>query len=197
MPLVDTGQPAQRDACGPKSPARPRCPEGKWMQAPQLRNRVETNSQNEGADPAKNLGVTVRLYPARRNRTGRAMAADRKQVPNTQKSPRQQHECQAGRDIENQQAREALLTRPRNLKNLPGRERPSGLAFNTGWQSRHPAVPPCSTRAFHVDRAGEQDVVLQMNMLMQVFLKISQRLVERLVTDTGVSRCGVTGTGLA
>lgn len=43
----------------------------------------------------------------------------------------------------------------------------------------------------HLDGAGKQDVVLQMNVLMQIGFECGQRLVERLKADTAVGRCCV------
>jgi hypothetical protein len=44
----------------------------------------------------------------------------------------------------------------------------------------------------HLDCAGKQNVVLQVNVLTQIGFERGQRLVERLKTDADVGRCCVT-----
>src|SRR5262252_1303800 len=65
------------------------------------------------------------------------MGADGDQVPNTQKRPWQQHEGQAGADVEGEQARERSLARGRNIEDLRRSQRTSGFSLNSGCQGRH------------------------------------------------------------
>ena len=83
------------------------------MHPAQLGNGIEADTQDEGSDPAEDLGMAVRLNPCCRHGVRRAVAADRQQVPDAQESSRKQHEKQAGADIEHQQARQARSRGPR------------------------------------------------------------------------------------
>ena len=47
---------------------------------------------------------------------------------------------------------------------------------------------------FHSNGPGEEDVILQMNVLMQVSLKLRQSLVESLIADAGVRWRGIAVT---
>src|SRR6185437_2445168 len=51
-----------------------------------------------------------------------------------------------------------------------------------------PALRPSGRRTFQCDSAGEQDIVLEMNVLMQVLLEFAQSSVETVVSWAGASR---------
>src|SRR5215470_17085711 len=74
-----------------------------------MRQRIETQPEDKTADPPKNLRVSMRLDPGGRKRAQTVPAADGNQVPNAQKSSRQQHEKQAGADVNAQQKREMFF----------------------------------------------------------------------------------------
>src|SRR5581483_374839 len=50
------------------------------------------------------------------------------------------------------------------------------------------ALPAGFSRTFQLDRAREEDVVLQMNMLVQIGFERRERLIERVVTEAAVGR---------
>src|SRR5581483_11915977 len=58
-------------------------------------------------------------------------------------------------------------------------------------------LPLCSVSPFHRDRAWEQDVVLQVNVLMEISFKVREGLAQGLVADAGISRGRIAGASLA
>src|SRR5581483_2146378 len=50
------------------------------------------------------------------------------------------------------------------------------------------ALPAGFSRTFQLDRAREEDVVLQMNMLVQIGFERRERLIERVVTEAAGGR---------
>src|SRR6185437_10537076 len=51
-----------------------------------------------------------------------------------------------------------------------------------------PALRPSGRRTFQCDSAGEQDIVLEMNVLMQVLLEFAQSRIETVVGWAGADR---------
>ena len=69
------------------------------------------------------------------------MTTDCHQIPNPQKSSRQQHEQQSCADIEHQQAREGRFSRRGYVEDLQRREPLTGLFLDAGWQCGHGYTP--------------------------------------------------------
>jgi len=98
VPCGYVGSPAEQDPTGPKRVREP-CPaDSETRQSTHLRKGVETDADYEGANPAIELGVAVRLYPGRREAFQLASVADGNQVPDAEKSAGQQHEKKPGND---------------------------------------------------------------------------------------------------
>ena len=92
--------------------------------------------------------------------------------------------------------RERLVSRARVISKIS-----AGVSDRPTWVSMRVACaailsPFFSVPRFHLDRAREQDVVLQVNVLMEVGFKICQSFVQRLVADAGVVRRCVPCAGL-
>jgi len=49
---------------------------------------------------------------------------------------------------------------------------------------------------FHCNRSGEEDVVLEVNVLMKVGFKVCQGFVQSLEVDAGIARGPITRVGL-
>src|SRR5205814_10005756 len=47
--------------------------------------------------------------------------------------------------------------------------------------------------SFQLDGPGEENIVLQVNVLVEISFKCFQRFIQRAVADTSVCRCGVVG----
>src|SRR5450759_1445995 len=76
-----------------------------------------------------------------------------------------------------------------------------GVSARPAWVSTRVASadirsPNLSVPSFHLDRAREQNVVFQVNVLVQIGLELRQRFVQCLVADAGVTRWRISSAGL-
>src|SRR6516164_5680680 len=79
------------------------------------------DAEDESADPAEDLGVSVCLEPCWRDTFGCVPAADEHQVPHAEECAGQKHEEQAAGNVENEQPRKLNLTRLGAFEDLFGR----------------------------------------------------------------------------
>src|SRR6202158_6319794 len=92
--------------------------------------------------------------------------------------------------------RERLVSRARVISKIsPGvSDRPTWVSMRV---ARAAILSPfLSVPRFHRDRAREQDVVLQVNVLMEVGFKICQSFVQSLVADAGIAGGRIPCAGL-
>src|SRR5215510_7253198 len=139
--------------------------------------RIETQPEDKTADPPKNLRVSMRLDPGGRKRSQTVLAADGNQVPNAQKSSGQEHEQQAGTDVNAQQKREMffLLCQQEVRNFLPGLL-PGVNCYQTSCHSLPLEI------FFQLERTREQDVVFQVDVIVHVAFECFQPIVKSTIT---------------
>jgi hypothetical protein len=93
---ADARRSAEPDSRGPGGPACPAASGGEGLQARHLRQRAVADSEDEGPDPAVDLGVAVGLEPGLGESGGGVAAADSDEVPDSQERARAEQEEQAG-----------------------------------------------------------------------------------------------------
>src|ERR1039458_2662038 len=91
----DSSEPAREYAYGPNRPYDPAGSRWKVLRTHHFGQRVKADAENEGADPSKNLGLSVSLQPSLRYRGGLVLLRDAQKIPYSQEGARQQHEHHA------------------------------------------------------------------------------------------------------
>jgi hypothetical protein len=110
VPVVNSADPSSGNASRPEPPRGVHGRQSERIEAAKLGDRVKPDPENESPDPTEDLGVAVRLNPRRGNRLRGLTGTDCYQVPHTQESPWQQHESEAGTDVQGKQSRKCCLS---------------------------------------------------------------------------------------
>jgi len=98
FPSPGVRDPAQGDACCPQAQTCPHPPDRERSDVGHLRQRIETDAENETADPAEDLGVSVSLKPRAIRPRRRVGTGDVDEVQSAPIRARDQHEGETSQD---------------------------------------------------------------------------------------------------